>query len=95
VLGDPNHKFYLPRVCDCGKTMDVDVDVSTNVLKSEVAETEGKAPDDETIEGFAAIAQETLDKLEPYVGHQKVADAEQDGDGEDHTDQPLDKPTDR
>ena len=79
VLEDPESPYYLPRICDCKEQEHMD-DV---VFPDEMVDGEsGKKPDDETEEGFAALARAVLAEVEDAGGgiqeqvHNEVEDHE-------------------
>jgi endoribonuclease Dicer len=61
VLEDPESPYFLSRICDC-REHDAGGDVA---MSDGVADVEpGKKPDDETEEGFAALARAALAEVE-------------------------------
>jgi endoribonuclease Dicer len=63
VLSDPNSPYHLPKICNCGKAMEVD-EVLPSVSYQTGGDNEEAPLNDETVAGFAALAREARDKLD-------------------------------
>ena len=79
VLEDPESEYHLSKICDCNEAMAIDEPVQEATV--DVDTTERKL-DDETAEGFAALAQLAVNEAESDIDGVPIPDEDSERDEE-------------